>query len=122
MLTVGISAPLSKSFDETQISDTLASYEFYGTQKRQLLEKEELLWYEVLELAIDDYKTSFLDGLKEFRDVFDWFFNTTNHVGSFQYICDILDINGNAILSTLIKWTKFNYRKENPPYKRKLEM
>lgn len=65
------------------------------------------LWLGVLSQALWDYKSTLNTG--DFKEVFDWFFGDhQNYVGSFSYVCNVLNIQSDPILKSLIKWTRSN--------------
>ena len=99
---------------QEQFGDPTAQYEFLLIQKRKIFDYEKRLWYEVLVLALRDYKQFFRDSEHDFVEVFNWFFNSDIEIGSFHYICDILDFHEESILRSLIRWTKNNTEKGEP--------
>lgn len=89
-------------------------------QTTKTLSDSEALWWDVLELAVEDYKdnlcTPSTPGKNIFSEVFDWFFNehlSIPHLGSFENICLNLDINTSVIRKRLIIWTKDTYNKKH---------
>jgi len=94
-----------------------SQYEQHQTAKT--LSDSEALWWDVLELAIDDYKKNLLavrtPEKNTFSEVFDWFFNEHSdsiHLGSFENICLNLDINVSVVRKRLILWTQNVYNKK----------
>lgn len=71
------------------------------------LNNEQELWYSVLVQALADYATlvkkKSSNGLKE---IFDWFFNESVILGSFEYICEILELDPNYLRKKIILYTK----------------
>jgi len=93
---------------------------YYQHQTSKTLTDSESLWWDVLELAIDDYKENLLSvhtpGKNIFSEVFDWFFNeylNGVHLGSFENICLNLDINSSVVRKRLVLWTQDAYSKRH---------
>lgn len=92
---------------------------YYQHQTSKTLSDSESLWWDVLELALDDYKENLCalhtPGKNIFSEVFDWFFNEhfdKVHLGSFENICLNLDINTSVVRKRLILWTQDTYDKK----------
>lgn len=88
-------------------------------QTTRTFSDSESLWWDVLELAVDDYKENIYavhtPGKNIFIEVFDWFFNEhfdRVHLGSFENICLTLDINPSVVRKRLVLWTQDVYVKK----------
>ena len=88
-------------------------------QTSKTLSNSKILWCDVLDLAIDDYKINILStdtpGKNVFSEVFDWFFNEYSnrvYIGSLENICLNLDINVSVVRKKLILWTQDIYKKK----------
>jgi len=84
---------------------------------KQLTEEQEL-WLDVMTVGIWDYidslNTKDTTGRNLFNEVFDWVFNWAEdpiYLGTFENICNHLDINPSVIRGRLIKYTKQHYHK-----------
>jgi hypothetical protein len=88
-------------------------YEIYSTGHNEVI-SEKKLWRQVLIESIHDYQTlmNIPKGKSRFGESFDWFFNEheLDHIGSFENVCSILNIDPSFIRKCLIKWTKQNVK------------
>jgi hypothetical protein len=93
-------------------NDVTDYYEFVDSIRSKNSTDEELLWYGVLEQALYDFidfweKRS--NNIKDFNEIYKWFFKEDNEdIGSFNFICDLLNINQIMIYKQLSKFVKEN--------------
>lgn len=99
--------------------DPTDKIEYEQLQVSSTLDESQQLWYDVLDLAVADYKENLLadhtSGKNIFSEVFNWFFNehaNLAHLGSFENVCLSLNMNPSVIRKKLILWTQEVYNKE----------
>jgi hypothetical protein len=91
--------------------DILAKYEFEHEYSARIPPTpERRLWLEVLAQAINDYTNLWPKRNQEvanFKEIYNWFFKEHNHKeGSFDYVCDILEINKCQVMIPLVEYSK----------------
>ncbi len=93
-----------------QTSDPHDAVLFYAQCGNHNLLEEHELWFHVLLTGIQDYKAQ-LNEPGGVEIIFDWFFNEHEdiYMGSFENICDMLDISAGALRRELINYTRANY-------------
>ncbi len=103
-----------------QNEDPSDTTEFLKNRISNELTEEQLLWLDVMTVALWDYKDNLnakdASGSNLFNEVFDWAFNKqedSTYLGTFENICIHLDINPSVLRSRLIKYTK-QYHSEVP--------
>ena len=63
------------------------------------------LWFAVLKNAIKDYLKFKKYGFKNpnFREVYEWFTSDEDDIGSFKYICKLLNLNHHVIRREILR-------------------
>ena len=93
-------------------NDITDHYEYFDSLKRKTLDSTEQLWFNVLEQAIYDFMEYWIkreNDLNRFNEIYQWFFkDKTEEIGSFNYICNSLNINKYIIYRALAKFIKDN--------------
>ena len=99
-----------------QSEDPSDTTEFLKSRISKDLTEEQLLWYDVIAVALWDYKDSLnvrdAAGHNLFNEVFDWVFNKpedSTYLGTYENICTHLDINPSVLRSKLMRYTKQYY-------------
>ena len=92
--------------------DITDQYEYFDIYKKNTIDSIEQLWLNVLEQGIYDfieYWKKRENNLKEFNEIYQWFFkNKSEEIGSFNFICNSLNINKYKIYRALSKFVKEN--------------
>lgn len=69
------------------------------------VEPENLLWFEVLDQAVRDYQLTVGEqgykAVRLFREVAAWFADTAVELGSFEWVCEIFDVDPHALRKAL---------------------
>ncbi len=106
-----------------QNEDPSDTTEFFKNRISKELSEEQLLWLDVMTVALWDYKDSLnakdTGSCNLFNEVFNWVFNKqedSTYLGTFENICIHLDISTSVLRSRLIKYTKQHYSKIQENY------
>jgi hypothetical protein len=101
----------------TENNDMIANDALLPSQltRHAATEPENLLWFEVLEQAVRDYQLSrgvlSFGAERMFREVSAWFAGTDVEPGTFEWVCQIFDMDPDALRKALDKGIKMGPRR-----------